>query len=110
MNHMAEFFPQVVVHQLKKAGGDGQTDTGTDKMEGGSADDSLEVGSGMELAARDDTFLDDEDYRQANGKILSQFVCGYLPGIAHVNLAHAPRVRLAGVFWVICIVELILYM
>ncbi|KAK2191556.1 hypothetical protein NP493_51g03014 [Ridgeia piscesae] len=81
----------VVVHQLKKPGGDGPTDAGSDKMEGGSADDSLEVGSGMELAARDDTFLDDEDYRQANSKILSQFVCGYLPGIAHVNLAHAPR-------------------
>lgn len=81
----------VVVHQLKKSSGEGSTDTASDKMEGGSADDSVEVGSGMELAARDDTFLDDEDYRQANNKILAQFVCGYLPGIAHINLAHAPR-------------------
>ncbi|KAI0207904.1 Transforming growth factor beta receptor type 3 [Lamellibrachia satsuma] len=81
----------VVVRQLNKPSSDGQTDASTDKMEGGSADDSLEVGSGMELTSRDDTFLDDEDYRQANSKILSQFVCGYLPGIAHINLAHPPR-------------------
>ena len=89
------------MHQRNKANMDGQTDTSPDGMEGGSADDSLEIGSGVEVASKDDTFLDDEDYRESNNMILSEFMCGYLPGVSDVNMAHQPNVsrrlfRLSG--------------
>ena len=80
------------MHQRNKATIAGQTDTSPDRMEGGSADDSPEVGSGVEVASKDDTFLDDEDYHETNSRIVSAFRCGYLPGVSGVNLAHQTNV------------------